>query len=45
MEKYSALLQLITILFMVFIFYFLIKYVVYQIKKNRLVDFFVESKK
>lgn len=44
MSKYAAFLQLCAILFIVFLCYFLFKYVIYLIKKNRLVDFSLKVK-
>ena len=44
MEKYASVLQLCAIIFIIFLCYFLFKYVIYLIKKNRLVDFSLRVK-
>ena len=44
MEKYSAILQLVAVLVVVFIGYLLFKYGVYLVRKNRLQDFSLKVK-
>ena len=42
--KYDEILQLCAIIFIVFMFYLLFKYIVYLVKKNRLADFSLKVK-